>query len=185
MLSTALLLLTLAAAEAPPDFLVGGCGGAWFLAPKGPLEVRVVKHDRNRNPAPAELRAILFGPDRQVVAEACLAPVGGPANQLGPAQEVTLRTEVPRPGVYGLNITVSNDRYGDNIAWGLSTNCPRWVVETARGHRDRRHEEPLLLLDRSRPGQVCFRPRRGAFGVALSGVPPQTEATLLDAAERP
>ncbi|NUQ00787.1 MAG: hypothetical protein HUU35_13130, partial [Armatimonadetes bacterium] len=98
---TALLFLSLTATEPPAEFLIGGCGGAYFLAPRGPLEIRLVKHDRNRSLAPAELRAILFGPDRQVLGEVRIPDGGGEANQLGPAQSATLKTEVERPGVYG------------------------------------------------------------------------------------
>ena len=51
-----------------------------------------------------------------------------------------------------LNVTVSQDRYGEEMVWGFATNCRRYLIETARGHRDQRHEEPIVLAG--------FRPTR-------------------------
>ena len=47
------------------DFLIGGCGGAYFLAEPGELVIDLEKRDRNRGSQPTELRAILVGPDRE------------------------------------------------------------------------------------------------------------------------
>ena len=73
--------------------------------------------------------------------------------------------------MYALQITVSNDRYGDNLVWGFRSNCQRYLIETSRGHRDRRHEEPIVLLNPGKPGDVCFLPRPGAFTIDLTGLP--------------
>ena len=152
------------------DFRVGGCGGAYFRAEPGEFWVEVEKQDLNNRGRKTHVRAILFGPDRTVVAEETLPWQGmekgsGP----GPVQRVRLAVQVPWAGVYGLNITASEDRYGEDMVWGLRTNCPRYLVETSRGHKDARHEEPLVVQNGDVPGAVCFLPRDGAFTLDLSG----------------
>ena len=159
------------------DLAIGGCGGAYFLAAPGELIVEVVKRDRNRRGARTELRAILVGPDRQVLQEATIPDDGQPPGKgLGPPQTVRLATRVERKGVYALNVTVSQDRYGDNMVWGLRTNCPRYLIETSRGHRDERHQEPLVFLNPGRPGDVCFLPRNGPLSIELINLPKGAEA---------
>ena len=59
-------------AENAPDSepaLFGGCGGIYLLAEPGPLAIDLFKRERNLRGTPSELRAILFGPDRAVLAE--------------------------------------------------------------------------------------------------------------------
>ena len=163
--------------EAEIELGIGGTGGVYFLASKGELVVEVEKRDRNRRGRPTELRAILVGPDRRVLQEAAIPDDGRPKGSgVGPARRARLSTQVERKGVYGLNITVSNDRYGDDIIWGFRTNCPHYLVETARGHRDVRREEPIVLLNPTRPGDVCFLPRQRAFAMELSGLPATVDA---------
>jgi len=161
-------------AMAKPEFepLIGGCGGVYFLAEPGELVVEVVKRDRNARNTTSELRAILVGPDRRVLAEEFIPDDGAAVGSgLGPPVTATLRAQVDRPGIYALNITVSQDRYGQNMIWGFRTNCPRYLIETARGHRDARHEEPIVLESPDRPGVVCFHPRQGEFSIELSRLP--------------
>jgi len=166
--------------EAEIELGIGGTGGVYFLASPGELVVEVEKRDRNRRGRTTELRAILVGPDRRVLQEAAIPDDGRPKGSgVGPAQRARLSTQVERKGVYGLNVTVSTDRYGDDIIWGFRTNCPHYLVETARGHRDVRREEPIVLLDPTRPGDVCFLPRRGAFAMALSGLPATVDAPTV------
>ncbi len=151
--------------------LFGGCGGVYFLAEPGELWVEVEKRDRNRNGSHTELRAILAGPDRMVLQEVAIPDDGRPRGSgLGPPQRARLSTQVERKGVLALNITVSTDRYGQKILWGFRTNCPRYLIETSRGHKDERHQEPLVLASPDRPGDVCFLPRPGAFQIDLSGL---------------
>ncbi|HID24812.1 MAG TPA: hypothetical protein EYP14_20765, partial [Planctomycetaceae bacterium] len=120
--------------------MLGGCGGVYFLAEPGELTVEVFKQDLNRRGAPAELRAILVGPDRRVLQERRIPDDGrGRGSGPGPLQTTRLSTRVERRGVYALNITVSNDRYGREMIWGFRTNCPKYLIETARGHKDQRH----------------------------------------------
>jgi hypothetical protein len=154
---------------AEPILHIGGTGGAYFLAEPGELVVELEKRDLNRSGRRADLRAILVGPDRQVLQEVTIRDDGqargsGP----GPVQTTRLSTQVQRKGVYVLNITVSNDRYGTEVTWGFRTNCTRYLIETSRGHRDSRREEPIVLVDPGRARDVWFLPRRGEFGIEVS-----------------
>lgn len=162
------------------DFRIGGCGGAYFLAEPGELWVEVEKQDLNRRGRKTHVRAILFGPDRSVVADEYLpwmAMEKGSGD--GPVQRLRFSVEVPRTGVYGLSITASEDRYGDDMVWGMRTNCPKYLVETSRGHKDERHQEPLVLQQGDVPGSVCFLPRSGSFTLDVTGVRGET-LRLLD-----
>jgi len=103
-------------------------------------------------------------------------PVG---EGLGPPATVTLRTEVPRAGIYALNVTVSRDRYGQNMVWGFRTNCPKYLIETARGHKDERHQEPIVLASPELPGMICFHPRHGEFGIEITGLPAGSEMPVV------
>lgn len=155
---------------------IGGTGGVYFLAEPGPLVVTVEKRDRNRRGRRTDLRAVLVGPDREVLDDVTIPDDGLPPGKLGPPKRVRLVTNVPRKGVYGLNITVSQDRYGDEVLWGFRTNCPRYLIETSRGHRDERRQEPIVLGNPDEPGDVCFLPRQKAFGIELTGLPKETKS---------
>ncbi|MFW6170076.1 MAG: BNR-4 repeat-containing protein [Planctomycetota bacterium] len=158
----------------------GGCGGVYFLAERGELQIALVKRDRNRHNRHTQLRAILVGPDRRVVQERKIPDDGQPRGSgLGPPQWVNFSTQVPRKGVYALNITVSQDRYGREMVWGFRTNCPRYLIETARGHKDERHQEPIVLASPKMPTDVCFRPRIGAFNLEVSGLSEDVESLRL------
>lgn len=177
--SCALLLViamsSTAGAEEPPLLQFGGCGGVYFLAEPGEFWVEVEKRDIHTSKRNTILRAILAGPDRAVLDDEYLEGNG----------RVRLRAMVARKGVYGLNITVSEDRYGEHIAWGFRSNCPRYLVETSRGHRDAPHEEPLVLLSPDASGDICFLPERRAFTIEISGLPPSgAPVTLHDAADQ-
>ncbi len=154
------------------DMGIGGCGGVYFLASPGELTIELYKRDRHRHSRKTQLRAILVGPDRQVLGEAVIPDDGKPRGSgLGPVQQARLSVHVAHKGVYALNITVSQDRYGDEIVWGFRTNCSKYLIETSRGHRDARHEEPIVLLGPDRPGNVCFVPSRRAFRIEVTGLP--------------
>jgi len=119
---------------------LGGCGGVYFYASACELWVEVEKQDLNIRRNQTHLRALLFAPDRSVVDEAWIGDDNRPAGSgPGPVQHVLLRTNVKRPGVYGLNVTVTEDRYGENISWGFRSNCRKYLIETSRGHKDARH----------------------------------------------
>ena len=97
---------------AEPILHIGGTGGAYFLAEPGELVVKLEKRDLNRSGRRADLRAILVGPDREVLQDVTIRDDGQPRGSgAGPVQTARLSTKVQRKGVYGLNITVSNDRY--------------------------------------------------------------------------
>lgn len=153
------------------DLRLGGCGGVYFYAPTGELWVEVQKQDLNVRANKTHLRALLFAPDRSVVDEAWLNDDGLSAGSVpGPVQRAMLRTNVQRPGVYGLNITVTEDRYGEKVSWGFKSNCRNYLVETSRGHKDARHEEPIVLRNAGRQGNVGFMPVSRAFSVDVGGL---------------
>lgn len=151
---------------------LGGVGGVYFLAEPGELIVDVQKQDLNRSSQQTELRAILVAPDRSVVQELLIPDDGLPrGNKTGPAKRIRFSTLVRQKGVYALNITVSNDRYGTAMYWGFRTNCRKYLIETSRGHRDEAHEEPIVVASPDQAGNLCFLPRRKSFGINLSGLP--------------
>ena len=176
MLQSPLLALPIGGTTDAPaqqyEIGIGGCGGVYFLAAPGELVIDLYKRDRNRRGRTTELRAILVGPDRQVLSEVRIPTMASRVAAVwGRCKQARLSTRVDHPGVYALNITVSQDRYGDSIVWGFRTNCPKYLIETSRGHRDRRREEPIVLLNPGRPGSVCFVPPRRAFSIDISGLP--------------
>ena len=163
-----------------PELLFGGCGGVYFLAEPGELEVEVFKRDTNRRGRHTELRAILVGPGRRVRQEVAIPDDGlGKGKGLGPLSSAKLSTRVERKGLFALNITVSQDRYGEEMVWGFRTNCPKYVIETARGHKDERHREPIVLAGDDAPATVCFRPRRREFEVGVTGLPERAAAVQV------
>ncbi len=175
-----LSLFAHAPADQPPLF--GGSGGAYFLAEPGPLEIEVTKRDRNRRDAPSELVAILFGPDRTVLAQARIPDDGRPrGGGMGPAQSARLTAKAKHRGIYGLMITISGDRYGDTVVWGFRASCPRYVIETARGHKDERHQEPLVVFNPDGEATVCFLPRPQDFAFEVEHVGRGGTIGLLDA----
>ena len=158
--------------ETGAGLFIGGVGGLYFLAEPGELMVEVEKRDRNQRGWRTELRAILVGPDRRVLQEATIPDDGQPRGSgLGPMQRCRLSARVEGKGVYALNITVSQDRYGEEVVWGFRSNCRKYLIETARGHKDETHQEPIVLASPDRPATVCFLPRAGAFGIEVSGLP--------------
>jgi len=174
-------------AEWHSDARLGGCGGLYLYAEPGELWVEIEKSDRNRSDREIQLRVIFFGPDRTVLEEAYLPDDGQEKGSgAGPVQRIRFSTSVDRAGVYGVNITASNDRYGTEFIWGFTTNCPKYLVETSRGHKDERHQEPIVLYNGEASGEVCFRPRSGPIQIDLSGQPARAiPVTLVDGAGHP
>ncbi len=92
-----------AAESAQFDMGVGGCGGVYFLASPGELTIDLYKRDRHRHGRKTELRAILVGPDRHLLAEAVIPDDGRPRGSgLGPVQQAKLSVRVAHKGVYAL-----------------------------------------------------------------------------------
>ena len=150
--------------------LIGGAGGVYLLAQPGPLEIEVGKRDAGGGPE-THLRAILFGPDRRILDSAWIPDDGrGSAKGWGPLQTVRLKARIEAAGVCGLNITVTNDRYGKHAIWGFRTTCPHYLIETSRGHRDTRHEEPIVLRHAEVSGNVCFMPRKPSLRLDVRGL---------------
>lgn len=159
---------------------IGGPGAAYLLVEPGELEIELYKQDLGRRHGGTDVRAVLAGPDREVLAETVLPGAGGSAGSgPGPVQRAVLRTPVEHGGVFVLSLTGKGDRYGVDLAWGIRTNAAAYVVETARGHRDERHEEPIVLLEEDLPADVVFWPRRGAFGIEVEGLPEDVDALAL------
>ncbi|MBX7255057.1 MAG: BNR repeat-containing protein [Candidatus Hydrogenedentes bacterium] len=151
------------------DHRWGGIGGIFLLPDTGELWVEVEKADLNRSDKPTFMTLILFGPDRQVLDEKTIPDDGqAKGSGTGPVQHARVATTVRGVGIYGVLVTVSNDRYGENVEWGFRTNCTHYVIETARGHRDADHEEPIVLRNPDVAGDVCFVPRAGEFTIDVA-----------------
>ena len=75
---------------AEPTLHIGGTGGAYFLAEPGELVIELQKRDLNRSGRRADLRAILVGPDRQVLQDVTI-PDDGQARGSGPGPVQTAR----------------------------------------------------------------------------------------------
>lgn len=165
---------------------LGGSGGLYLLAEPGELWVDIEMADRNVSNRAIHLRAVLFGPDRTVIADEYIPEDGlGQGSGIGPVRRVRLSAEVPRRGVYGVMIAATHDRYGTGFVWGFSTNCENYLVETSRGHKDARHEEPLVFYGPEAEGDICFMPRVGAFDVEIGGLKQvDAPARLFDARDR-
>ncbi|MBN2449427.1 MAG: BNR-4 repeat-containing protein [Lentisphaeria bacterium] len=153
-----------------------GMGGAFFFPERGEWIVEVQRWKRRPGDRDSHLRAVLFAPDRTVLHDVLLP---GPGEGAPAEQRVRLSARVEHLGVYGLLVTSPEDRYGDYTVWGFRSNCDRYLIETSRGHRDRRHEEPIVLAGPERPGEVCFLPRAGEFRIDLRNLPPADEPMAL------
>jgi hypothetical protein len=164
----------------PVTLLFGGVGGAYFLAEPGELVVEVAKRDRNTTSSSTRLTAILLGPDRRRLDEAVI-PEDGQAqgSGLGPLQMATLTTTVEAKGVYVLNVTVTHDRYGEQVLWGLRSNCPSYLIETSRGHKDARHMEPIVLGPGAGSQDICFLPGEGPFEIEIADLDTDGPAPAL------
>ncbi len=151
-----------------PSLRIGGCGGLYLLAEPGELWVNIAKTDLHGGRRDTRLQAILLGPDRRPRDQAVIERDGS----------VRLATDVDRKGVFVVNVTVTQDRYGEYVSWGFDTNCPRYLIETSRGHRDARHTEPIVLRNPEAKGDICFLPRSSPFRIEVSdlqaGSPPLT-----------
>ncbi len=180
LLCASIALLSAGETPAPAMPFIGGVGGVYFLAEPGELIIDVEKCDLNRRETRTELRAILVSPDRRVLQEAVIPDDGAPRGKgRGPVQTCRLATRVERKGVYVLNLTVAQDRYGEEMVWRFRSNCASYLIETARGHKDARHEEPIVLASPGRAADVAFWPHRAAMKIELSGLPPRSGAPQL------
>jgi len=160
--------------EWTPKF--GGVGGIFISAQKGTLIVEVEKDDLQNNNQSSSLRAVFAGPNRRIIQD---------LNSSDEDQIIRLETHVDRPGVYAVMVTVSNDRYGENIAWRFRTNCEKYIIETSRGHKDQHHEEPIILADPKKEIDVCFLPQREEFNILITELPNEIKTIeLKDAKEQ-
>jgi hypothetical protein len=166
----------------PDPLIIGGVGGLYLLAEPGDLVIEIVKKDRNTRNSPTNLRAILLGPDRRHLDEIVILDDGkGRGAGFGDAQTATLSTKVEQKGVYVVSVTVTHDRYGENVLWGFKTNCPKYLVETSRGHKDARHLEPIVLGDPEGSADVCFAAHSESIEIAISDlISENASLTLYD-----
>lgn len=126
--------------------VIGTTGGVHILAEPGELIIEVEKRDLNETGRERELRVVLVGPDRRVITEKSIPDDGrDQGSGMGPPQRVRLETVVQRQGVYSMNITVSGGQRNTDIVWGFRTNSEQYIIESASGHRDADHEEPIIL----------------------------------------
>ncbi len=158
-------------------FRLGGCGGVYFLAKPGKLTVTVMKNESGKTRR--WMRAVLAGPDREI-----LADVWFPGDGRQSAQRVEISCPVPAEGIYVLNITAPDDTQGSQLQWSFETNCEKYVVETSRGHRDARHLEPLAVFSPEHSGKICFPAPQEKFAVELSDLAPGAEVQLLNDADQ-
>ncbi|MDI9603729.1 MAG: BNR-4 repeat-containing protein [Bacteroidota bacterium] len=155
---------------------MGGCGGVFFNAQKGPLIIEIEKDDLRDDARSRILRAVFVGPDREVIGDF------NSADADNDDKIIRFETDVYRPGIYAVMVTVSNDRYGENITWRFRTNCKKFIIETSRGHKDSHHKEPIVLLDPEKETDLCFLPQRGEFDILITGLPDnQKVIELIDA----
>ncbi len=151
----------------------GGCGGVFINAQKGSLVIEIEKEDLRNDTRSRTLRAVFVGPDRRVIHDL------NTSEDSNDNQTVRLETQVDRPGIYAVMVTVSNDRYGENIAWRFRTNCEKYIIETSRGHRDRHHEEPIILIDPEKETDLCFLPQREGFDILITELPDDVKTIEL------
>jgi hypothetical protein len=162
-------------AETRMPWAIGGGGGAHLLVEPGELEIELFIRARPRRPA-SEITARLLTPDRQVAAEVVIS-VSHPSPE--PTRSAILRARVDHRGTYALMITAKGDRLGQNFAWAMRTNAAGYVIETSRGHKDERHQEPIALFDADRPAAISFLPRAGTFDIEVEGLPADVEGIAL------
>jgi len=163
---------------------IGGCGGVFFMAPAGPLEIEVAIRDLKTNGNPSAVRVILASPDRTVLADEWIKKDESNSNEnTNQHQILKLETDASIPGLYAVMITASNDRYGENFTWKFRTNCKKYMIETSRGHRDAFHEEPIVLKDPQIETSLCFLPQRNAFNILISDMHEDVKSVELVDAE--
>jgi hypothetical protein len=159
---------------------IGGVGGIYLLAEPGELVIEVEKRDKNTRNGVTNLRAILLGPDRRHLDEVVIPDDGkGKDDGFGETQTATLSTTVDKKGIYVLNVTVTHDRYGENVLWGFRTNCSKYLIETSRGHKDARHLEPIVLGNPDVSMDVCFTARSESIEIDVSDLPDASKPLSL------
>ncbi|PRD56599.1 BNR-4 repeat-containing protein [Sphingobacterium gobiense] len=162
--------------EWTPKF--GGCGGIFFHAKEGPLTVEIEKTDLKADSRTRSLRATFIGPDRKVLKDIH-------TSEESEGKSLRLEAYVNRPGIYAVMVTISNDRYGENTSWRFRTNCDKYIIETSRGHKDQRHEEPIVLVDPEKETDLCFMPQRNGFNILITGLSDEVKKIeLRDASDQ-
>lgn len=167
--------------DSEPSWAISGTGGVHLRVEPGELDIRLFKRDLNvRRAQGRRLQATLFSPDRKRLDRVEIPAFEGDLDdRRAPVQKARLQVEVDRGGFYMLQIATLGDRHGVNVEWAIDTNAAGWVIETARGHRDERHREPIVMNDPDRPADIHFLPRPDEFGIEVEGLPADAEPLRL------
>ncbi len=155
-------------------------GGAYLQVAPGELIIDLQVEIRGRQGTEESIRLILAAPDRKVLVDTLIS-VMTPSDSIPSCftGNALLKTRVSHRGIYSLAIINTNDRYGVQTAWSMRTNAEAYVLETATGHRDERHMEPIVLLDNKQPFEIGFLPVREAFSFEVEGLDPEAEVVTL------
>lgn len=167
---TALGLLMMASATAPAATLppvVRGQKAVMLRVEKAPLQIKLYKRDLNIYEGDDLLHAVVYDPQRRIVATLDLGDDGLPRGQRTPElQSVDATLPEAGPGVYRLQVSG-----GDDYVWGLETNAPGCVL-----HGD------VLFNDGSISGRLLFAPPPQKFAVKAQALhaPGQQQMPLFD-----
>jgi hypothetical protein len=150
-------------------------GGLHVFAQPGELVVEVAGGRRDEDVE--LLQVVLAGPDRQVHDRDTITVEDGLDSRPGESNRAVLRTQVERAGVYVVNVTAIDNQYGGSIVWSFRTNARRHVVETANRNFD---DEPILIWDRDRSGEIWFDPDDGEFDIEITRLLTAEDIVLRD-----
>lgn len=162
-----------------------GAGGVHLYAEPGLLEVRIFKRDQNSSQnTRTEMQVLLLSPDREVLERVSIPAYEGESTDgKNPVQTAVLRTRVEYPGIFFVHLLFPGNRHGMHVEWSIETNAAGWVIETARGHRDDRHREPIVMDNPGKTANISFLPRKGEFAIEAEALPIDSKPLhLYDAA---
>ncbi|MGI6609138.1 MAG: BNR-4 repeat-containing protein [Limnochordia bacterium] len=173
-------------AEAPWEFGIQTGGAVYFDADPGILEITVRKKDQiARRDWIQDMRLVLVGPDRRVVAETVIPDYPkakmNRAHEWSEEQSAHLSVPVPVAGVYMMLVAVDQDSYGRSVLWTFSTNAKRYLIDAGMGHVDGARKEEIVLSLPGQPGRICFKPTQPISKITLTSLPGSVASvTLLD-----
>lgn len=161
---------------------VGLSGGAYLMADPGELIIELeVRVDRLR-PEGGKIRVIFLSPDRKVLRDELIPLEIHTSGDTRYGQFRTeLRTHVSHAGIYAFTLINPSDRHGIRTSWSMRTSARGYMLQTAGGHRDERHVEPIVILNPEKPMDICFFPRKGEFEIEAEALPADLKSlTLFD-----
>ncbi len=155
-------------------------GGAYLQVAPGELSIDIQAEVRGLQGLENSIRIILAAPDRRVLTDTLISVVNPSVTEPSCfTGRIQLKNEVSHRGIYSLAIINTSDRYGVYTAWSMRTNAEAYVLETATGHRDERHVEPIVVFDCEQPVDIGFLPREEAFTIEVEGLNPEIEVVTL------